>query len=283
MERTYIIAEIGINHNGDLNIAKRLIDIAQVAGCDAVKFQKREPDICVPEHQKGVMKKTPWGEMTYLEYKKKTEFGLREYTEISAYCRSRNIQWSASPWDIPSLRFLKEMDVPWIKIPSAHLTNIDLIKDAALWCYNFDKKIILSRGMSTLDEVDKAVAMVRKIMGSSKDLVVMHCNSSYPAPLEELNLQAIVTLKERYGCQIGYSGHEFRLGTSVAAVYLGATYIERHITIDRSMWGTDQLASVEPQGLMKLVSGIRELEKARGDGEIRVMPSEAEARKRLRG
>ena len=274
--KTYIIAEIGINHNGDINIAKKLIDIASVAGCDAVKFQKRNPDICVPEHQKSQPKSTPWGDMTYLEYKYKMEFDKLQYDEIDEYCNVKNISWSASPWDLDSLEFLDQYDIPFIKIPSAMLTNDELLKNSA----KTGKKVILSTGMSTLVEIDHAVDILKN---NSKNYAILHCNSSYPASLEDLNLSCIQTLKDRYDCEVGYSGHEFRLGTSVAATYLGATIIERHITLDRTMWGSDHLASVEPQGLIKLTKGIRELEIALGDGIIDLTDSELQPRKKLRG
>tara|TARA_R110002020_G_scaffold90720_1_gene220929 strand:+ start:1825 stop:2661 length:837 start_codon:yes stop_codon:yes gene_type:complete len=278
MKKTYIIAEIGINHNGDLNTAKRLIDIAAAAGCDAVKFQKRDPDVCVPEHQKNVEKDTPWGTMTYLEYKHKTEFGKKEYDEIDQHCRNKRISWSASPWDLGSLEFLLQYDIPFVKIPSAMLTNLELIEAAA----KSGKKVILSTGMSTEEEIYKAICVLEP-GPEMYDYAILHCNSTYPAPLDELNLSCIKTMKDKYGCEVGYSGHEFRLGTSVAAVYLGATIIERHITLDRSMWGSDHLSSVEPQGLFKLVSGIRELEQSFGDGKIKVTESEKSVRKKLRG
>ena len=283
--RTYFIAEIGINHNGDMDIAKRLIDIASAAGCDSVKFQKRNPDVCVPEDEKSKIRETPWGKMTYLDYKYKVEFGKEEYDEIDVYCKERKIDWSASPWDLDSLEFLMQYDIPYIKIPSAMLTNDELLIAAR----DTDKKVILSTGMSTREEIDHAVVLLKsKIVvepyyEKAGNFVLLHCNSTYPAPIDELNLCAIKTLKERYNCEVGYSGHEFRLSTSVAATYLGASVIERHITLDRSMWGSDQLSSVEPQGLFKLMSGIRELELARGDGEIKVTESEKKVRKHLRG
>ena len=262
MEQTYIIAEIGINHNGNLAIAKKLIDIATMSGCDAVKFQKRNPDVCVPDHQKNIIRDTPWGKMSYLDYKHKVEFGKEEYDEINRYCKERNITWSASPWDLDSLEFLSQYDIPFIKIPSAMITNEDLKLPGntakTLRPFNFGEKL-------------------------NDNFAVLHCNSTYPAPLNELNLSAIKTLKDRFKCEVGYSGHEFRLGTSVAAIYLGATIIERHITLDRTMWGTDQLSSVEPQGLIKLVKGIRELEESFGNGEIKVTESEKLVRKKLRG
>lgn len=276
MKKTYIIAEIGINHNGSLDVAKKLIDIAAVAGCDAVKFQKRNPDVCVPEHQKNVIRQTPWGEMTYLEYKYKVEFEQDEYDEIDAYCTEKGIDWSASPWDLDSLKFLEQYDLPWIKIPSAMITKDDLLRE----CAKTGKKIIFSVGMSNLEEIDHAVEILKE---EKADFAMLHCNSTYPAPLEELNLKCIQTLKERYGCEVGYSGHEFRLGTTVASVYLGATILERHITLDRTMWGSDHLASVEPQGLIKLVKGVRELEMALGDGNKVVTEGELPVRKKLRG
>lgn len=274
--KTYIIAEIGINHNGSMQNALRLIDLACIAGCDNVKFQKRNPDVCVPEHQKLVMRETPWGEMTYIDYKHKVEFGKKEYDIIDAYCKQRNISWSASPWDLDSLEFLNNYDIPYIKIPSAMLTNEELIKASA----RTGKKIIMSTGMSTLEEIDSAVVWLQE---ENADFALLHCNSSYPAPIEELNLRCIQTLKDRYKCEVGYSGHEFRLGTTVASVYLGATIIERHITLDRNMWGSDHLSSIEPQGLIKLVRGVRELESAFGTGEKVVTESEEKIKKKLRG
>lgn len=276
MTKTYIIAEIGINHNGSLEIAKKLIDIAAVAGCDAVKFQKRNPDVCVPEHQKHVMRETPWGNMTYLQYKHRVEFGKEEYDEIDQYCRDKGIAWSASPWDMDSLEFLQQYELPFIKVPSAMITNEELMRG----CARTDMKVIFSAGMSTLDETDQAVDWMRE---EDAEFALLHCNSTYPAPIEDLNLRCIQTLQDRYGCEVGYSGHEFRLGTTVASVYLGATILERHITLDRTMWGSDHLASVEPQGLIKLVKGVRELETALGDGVKRVTEGEIPVRKKLRG
>ena len=274
MKKTYIIAEIGINHNGSLDIAKQLIDLAVVAGCDAVKFQKRNPAVCVPEHQKNVMRDTPWGRMTYLDYKYKVEFEKEEYDEINRYCNNKEIEWSASPWDLDSLEFLMNYNIPWIKIPSAMITNEKLMKASS----KTGKKIIFSTGMSTYKEIDQAVTWL-----SNNEMLMLHCNSTYPAPLKDLNLKCIQTLKQKYNCEVGYSGHEFRLGTSVAAVYLGATCIERHITLDRTMWGSDHMSSVEPQGLIKMVRGIRELEVAYGDGIKRVTESEIPIKKKLRG
>jgi len=273
----YIIAEIGINHNGDLSIAKKLIDIAKVAGCDVVKFQKRNPDVCVPEHQKTVMRDTPWGKMTYLEYKYKVEFGQRKYDEIDVYCKDKQIKWTASPWDLDSLDFLNQYDIPFIKIPSALLTNLELIKESV----KTGKKIIISTGMSTIEEVDAAVNAIKEVNANSS-YAILHCNSTYPAPNNELNLKCIETLQNRYQCEVGYSGHEFGLTTTIASICLGATIIERHITLDRTMWGTDQMCSVEPQGLIKLVRGIKELNNALGDGVKVVTETEKPIRAKLR-
>ena len=271
---THIIAEIGINHNGSLDTTKKLIDIASISGCDSVKFQKRNPDVCVPEHQKGKFRDTPWGRMTYLQYKHKIEFGKEEYDEIDRYCKEKGIDWSASPWDMDSLEFLNQYDIPYIKIPSAMLTNDELLKGAKLT----GKKVILSTGMSTIEEIDKAVS----IIDSYSDYALLHCNSVYPAPIEDLNLKCIQTLKDRYDCEVGYSGHEFGLTTTIASICMGASIIERHITLDRTMWGTDQMCSVEPQGLIKLVRGVRELEQAIGDGMKVVTEKEKPIREILR-
>ena len=280
---TYIIAEIGINHNGDLANALKLIDIASAAGCDAVKFQKRNPDICIPEHQKNILRETPWGKMTYIEYKHKMEFGKEEYDTIDNYCKERDIEWSASAWDDDSLYFLEDYNLPFIKIPSAKLKEDSLIISAV----KRFPHVILSTGMSTFEEIKHAHELITKAKAFYKrqtQITLLHCNSSYPAPNKELNLSAIQTLKDHYPFyKIGYSGHELTLGTTVAAVYLGAEVIERHITLDRNMWGTDQSCSVSPWGLHKMVSGIRELEEAYGDGVIKVEKSELEAKKKLRG
>ena len=283
MKKTYIIGEIGINHQGDINIAKRLIDIAAASGCDSVKFQKRNPDICVPEEQKSKPRKWKGEDMTYLEYKYKVEFKKEEYDKIDEYCKQQNISWSASPWDMDSLNFLSQYNIPYIKLPSAMLTDDELLES----CVATGKQVIFSTGMSTQKEIDHAVNILRKAKTKYNNpfkIGLLHCNSTYPAPIEELNLSGIKTLTNMYpDFEIGYSGHEFRLGTSVAAIYLGASIIERHITLDRTMEGSDHMASIEPQGLFKLVSGIRELEKAYGDGIIQVTESEKPIRKKLRG
>ncbi|MFF5206046.1 N-acetylneuraminate synthase family protein [Streptosporangium sp. NPDC000396] len=269
----YVIGEIGINHNGDLDIARRLIDVAADAGCQAVKFQKRTPEICVPLEQRDQIRQTPWGEMTYMEYKIRTEFGLEEYTEIAKYCQERGLHWFASPWDVPSVDFLEAMDVVTHKVASASVTDLELLRALAAT----GKPIILSTGMSTLEEIDRAV----EILGTSK-LVLMHATSTYPLPPEEANLRTIVTLQERYGVPVGYSGHERGLQISLAAVTLGAVTVERHITLDRTMWGSDHAASLEPAGLEHLVRDIRIIETALGDGVKRVFPGEEAPKARLR-
>ncbi|MDR3634900.1 MAG: N-acetylneuraminate synthase family protein [Isosphaeraceae bacterium] len=268
-----VVAEIGINHNGDVEIAKRLIDVAAGAGCDAVKFQKRTPLICVPEAQRGVMRETPWGYITYLEYKERVELDTAAYEEIDRSCRSRGIRWFASCWDEPSVDFIDRFDVPCFKIASASLTDDDLLKRTRAT----GKPIILSTGMSTLDQVDHAVDVLGK-----ENLVILHAVSTYPARYEDLNLRVIRTLRERYGVPVGYSGHETGLASSVAAVALGACVVERHVTLDRSMWGSDHAASLEPNGLTRLIRDIRLVETSLGTAEKRVVDGELPIIERLR-
>lgn len=267
-----IIAEIGINHNGDIQLAKKLIDIAAVAGCDYVKFQKRTPDICVAANQKDKIVKTPWGELKYIDYKYKIEFGKEEYDEIFSYCSKLKINCFASVWDAPSVDFMKAYTNVG-KIPSALITNPSLCQHARL---NFDK-LIFSTGMSTEEEVQAAALHLPDVL--------MHTNSSYPARNETLNLNYIKWLIDHYPCaEIGYSGHEYGLITTFAAVAMGAKWIERHITLDRNMWGSDQLASVEPIGVFKLVKGIRDIENSLGSyGPRTLMPNEIEKKLVLRG
>lgn len=272
-EPVYVIGEIGINHNGDLDLARRLIDVAADAGCQAVKFQKRTPSICVPVEQRDQIRQTPWGEMTYLEYKERTEFGHDEYRQIAKYCDERGMHWFASPWDVPSVEFLEEMDVPVHKVASASVSDHELLRALAAT----GKPIILSTGMSTLSEIDAAV----QILGTD-NLIMMHATSTYPLPPEEANLRTITTLKDRYGVPVGYSGHERGLQISLAAVTLGAVCVERHITLDRTMWGSDHAASLEPAGLEHLVRDIRIIEQALGDGVKRVFPGEEAPKARLR-
>ena len=270
----YIVAEIGINHNGDLDLAKRLIDAAVLAGCDAVKFQKRTPELCVPPEQRGVVKETPWGLMTYMEYRHRVEFGQSEYEEINSYCKERNIAWFASCWDQPSVDFIEQFEPVCYKIASASLTNDELLKHINAQ----GRPMILSTGMSTMEEIRHAVSIL-----DQERLLIAHCTSTYPCPPEELNLRMIRTLQGEFNCPIGYSGHEVGLQTSYAAVVLGASFIERHITLDRAMWGSDQAASVEPGGFMRLVRDIRVIEKALGDGVKQVYESELPGKMKLRG
>ena len=273
----YIIAEIGINHNGDLQIAKKLIDAANACMWNCVKFQKREPDIAVPEEQKNVIRNTPWGEMTYLEYKKKIEFGKAEYDYIDAYCKEKPIAWTASPWDIPSLEFLLKYDLPFIKIASASNANMDLLK---LACES-KKPLLVSTGMSSLEEIDRTVDFLEKY--SIGNYILMHTNSAYPTPAAELNLRMITTLKKRYSCLVGYSGHEMDLEPTVVAVSLGAKVIERHITLDHNMWGTDQAASLSVTAMAMLQGRMKEILLMLGDGEKTITESEKEVRRKLRG
>lgn len=272
----YFIAEIGINHNGDLEIAKRLIDASYAIGWDCVKFQKRTPDIAVPESQKNVMRQTPWGEMTYLDYKKKIEFEKKEYDYIDDYCRLKPIAWSASPWDIPSLEFLLQYDIPFIKLASALNGNIELIKKAC----ESGKTILMSTGMSTQEELDKAVSVL--VDYSNGNYALLHTNSVYPAPIDELNLRYIQTLKQRYNCVVGYSGHEQNLEPTVAAVTLGASIVERHVTLSHEMWGTDQKASLEINAMYMLYHRCIDIGKMMGNGEKTLGEDELKVRKKLR-
>ena len=269
----YIIAEIGINHNGDIAIAKQLMDVAAQSGCNAVKFQKRTPAICVPEEQKLQMRETPWGTMTYLDYKERTEFGQSEYEQIDAYAKKLNIHWFASPWDLPSVDFLLGFNPVCIKVASASLTDTALLSKIAAT----KVPLILSTGMSTMDEIESAVALI-----SNTQFGLAHATSTYPCQPTELNLRMIQTLDSKFKVPVGYSGHETGLATTVAAVAMGATFIERHITLDRSMWGTDHSASVEPTGLDRLVRDIRNTEAALGNGVKCVFDSELPVKARLR-
>tara|TARA_R110002020_G_scaffold78506_4_gene197418 strand:- start:336 stop:1175 length:840 start_codon:yes stop_codon:yes gene_type:complete len=275
VKHTNVIAEIGINHNGSLELAKRLIDSANIAGCDYVKFQKREPDICVPEAQRDKLRETPWGTMKYIDYKKRIEFGKEEYDEIDRYCKQQGIKWFASVWDLPSTDFMASYTNIG-KIPSALITDLELLKYAR---EKFEF-LIISTGMSTEEEIEDA------IYAGNPD-VIMHTNSSYPSKYEELNLNYIKHLVKKYpDASIGYSGHEYGLVTTFAAVVLGAEWIERHITLDRTMWGSDQASSVDPVGTIKLLRGLRIIEKSLGDEnqtERVLYPSELAKRKSLRG
>jgi len=273
-EPPFIIGEIGINHNGSLENAKRMIDMADFADADAVKFQKREPEVAVPEEEWHKKRETPWGTLDYIDYKKKIEFGDEEYKEIDEYCKEKDILWSASVWDEPSFDFIEDFDVPFHKVASPMLTDHSLLKKMR----ETSKPIILSTGMSNMDQIMEAV----EVLGGTHDLVIQHCVSTYPADPEELNLKAIQTLREKFDCPIGYSGHETGLQTTYAAVALGACTVERHITLDRTMWGSDQVASVEPFGFLRLVRDCKVVHKALGEGEKKVHPNEVEPMKKLR-
>jgi N-acetylneuraminate synthase len=270
---TYIVAEIGINHNGDIELAKRMIDAAVHSGVNAVKFQKRTPELCVPPDQRNHMRETPWGYITYLEYRNKVEFGRAEYTQLDQYCKQKGIPWFASVWDEPSVDFLSAYDPICYKVPSASLTDHKLLKHLRA----AGRPIILSTGMSTMEQIRAAV----DVLGET-DLLITHATSSYPCEPEELNLRMIQTLRQNFSCPIGYSGHEVGLIPSVVAVSMGACLVERHITLDRALWGNDQAASVEPGGFERLVKYIRVTEQSLGDGVKQVYESELPSLRKLR-
>jgi N-acetylneuraminate synthase len=256
-----------------MNTVKRLIDAAKNSGCDAVKFQKRTPEKCVPEHMRDQLRETPWGYISYLDYRYKIELGLEEFQEIDRYCKQKEITWFSSCWDEESVEFMEQFNPPVYKVASAMLTNRELLASKRAT----GRPIILSTGMSSPEQIRAAVDVI-----GTENLLIAHCTSTYPCPPEELNLRTISTLRKEYGCPIGYSGHETGLATTVAAVVLGASFIERHITLDRAMWGSDQSASVEPQGFARLVKDIRGIEISLGDGVKRVYESEGPLIQRLR-
>ena len=271
---TYIIAEVGINHNGDVGNAKKIIDAAVHAGADAVKFQKRTPEICTPPDQQTQMRETPWGYITYLDYRYKVEFNEEQYREIDRYCKERKIDWLVSVWDEPSVDFMEQFETPAYKIPSASLTDRSLLKHVR----RTGKPIIISTGMSTMEQIQRGVDTI-----GSENLIIMHCTSTYPCEPSELNLNMIGTLRKEFpNNPIGYSGHEVGLVPSAIAVALGASSLERHITLDRAMWGSDQAASVEPAGFERLVKYIRVTEASLGDGVKKVYASEKPSMLRLR-
>jgi N-acetylneuraminate synthase len=271
-EPVFIVAEIGINHNGSVETAKKLIDAAVLAGCDAVKFQKRTVDVVYTPEELAKPRENPFGP-TNGDLKRGLEFGQKEYEEIDRYCQGKGIFWYASCWDEASVDFIEQFNPPCYKIASASLTDDNLLRHHR----RYGRPVIVSTGMSTLEEIDHAV----EVLGL-KDLIILHCTSTYPSQLEELNLNAIHTLRERYSVPVGYSGHEVGLAPSVAAAALGACMIERHITLERAMWGSDQAASVEWQGFWRLVKDVRAIEKSMGDGVKRVYPSEVPIMKKLR-
>jgi N-acetylneuraminate synthase len=269
----YIVGEIGINHNGDIEVAKQLIDLAKWAGADAIKFQKRTPELATPPDQRDKMRETPWGYISYLDYRYKVEFTEEQYREIDAHAKSKGIDWFVSVWDETSVDFMEAFDTPCYKVPSASLTDHKLLTHLK----KTGKPIVLSTGMSTMDQIREAV----KVVGTD-NLMLTHTTSTYPCEPEELNLRMIQKLREEFPVPIGYSGHEVGLVISAVAVAMGACLIERHITLDRAMWGSDQAASVEPGGLQKLVKYIRVTEQSLGDGEKRVYDSEQASLKKLR-
>lgn len=273
-EPTYVIGEIGINHNGSLDVARQLIEGAVAAGADAVKFQKRTPELCVPVDQWNIERDTPWGRMTYIDYRHKVEFDEKGYAEIDRYCRDRNIHWFASCWDEPSVEFIEQFDVPAYKSASASLTDIELL----VAMKNTGKPLIASTGMSTWEQIEAAVDAL-----GTDNLAIAHSTSAYPCEVDQLNLKMITTLKEHYpSVPIGYSGHETGLAPTWAAVALGATFVERHITVDRAMWGSDQAASVEMGGFATLIRNIRDIEASLGDGVKKVYETELGPMKKLR-
>jgi N-acetylneuraminate synthase len=269
----YIVAEIGINHNGSVDIARRLIDAAANAKCDAVKFQKRTPELCVPLRQRDQMRETPWGMMSYLEYRHRVEFDVPHYEVLVEHCRGCAIDWFTSCWDESAVDFMECFEPIGYKIPSAALTDLALLQRFR----KTGRPLILSTGMSTMCQIDEAVALL-----GTDNLLITHATSTYPCPLNELNLRMIETIRARFDCPVGYSGHEVGLSTTLAAVCLGASLVERHITLDRAMWGTDQAASVEPRGLERLVQYIRDVESAMGDGVKTVYESERAVMQKLR-
>jgi len=276
LKEPYFIGEIGINHNGDIQIAKKLIDGIFACNWHCAKFQKRNPDVAVPEAQKGVMRDTPWGRMTYIEYKYRVEFGKKEYDYIETYAGEKPVDWSASVWDMDSLEFLMNYKIPFIKVPSAMMTHDKLLIESA----KTKVPLVMSTGMSTLEEVDHAVNLVLK---HGVKPVIMHTNSSYPTPRNELNLKLIPFYQERYGCVVGYSGHEPDVEPTVFAVTLGAKVIERHITLDHKMWGTDHHASLEVVGMDVLRKRAMDVEVMFGSSEKSVTKSEVAMRAKLRG
>lgn len=270
----FFIAEIGINHNGDINIAKELIKLAKDAGCDAVKFQKRTIDIVYTKELLDSPRESPWGN-TQRDQKKGLEFGLKEYREIDRYCRELGIEWFASAWDLESQKFLRQFNLKYNKVASAMIVYDELLKEIA----SEKKHTFISTGMSTIEQIDYAIDIFRK---AGCPFELMYCKSTYPMNDEDANLNCIKTLKERYKCNVGYSGHEVGLAISYAATALGITSLERHITLSRAMYGSDQAASVEPAGLRMLVGAVRKIESAMGDGVVKLLESEIPIAKKLR-
>ena len=275
LQKPFLIGEIGINHNGSIKLAKQLIDLAKNSGFDAVKFQKRNPDISTPKFQKNKMRSTPWGEMTYLDYKWKIEFGKKEFDAIDKYCKIKNIIWFASAWDLESQKFLSKYKLKYNKIASAMLTNLKLLNNVAK-----EKKLtFISTGMSTIKNISTAIKIFKK---HKCKFILMHCVSTYPCPIDQLNLKTIITLRKKFKCEVGYSGHEAQVSPSLFAYFLGAKYIERHITLDRSMWGTDQAASLSEPGMKNLSNILSKSPMILGDGKKIITSKEKELLKKFK-
>jgi N-acetylneuraminate synthase len=271
----FLIAEIGINHNGSMDLAKKLIILAKQKKFDAVKIQKREPDICVPNYQKNILRETPWGQITYLNYKKKIEFNIKQIKELNNFSKKIGIDFFISCWDVESLKKIKNIKLKYNKIPSAMITNINFLNEVA----KQKKKTFISTGMCTLKDVDKAVNIFKK---KKCKYVILHCVSLYPCQDEKLNLRLIQFYKKRYQCEVGYSGHESTVSPTITAYMLGATVIERHITLDRSMWGTDQAASLSSVGMTTLVSILKKINLTLGDGKKKFLKEEQIIAKKMR-
>ena len=266
-KKPFLIAEIGINHNGSINLAKKLIDLAKFYKFDAVKFQKRQPKISTTEHQKDIIRPTPWGDITYLKYKKKIEFSYTEFKKIDNYCKKKKIIWFASAWDFESQKFLKKFRLKYNKVASAMLTNLNLLEMIA----KEKKMTFISTGMSTIEDIQRAIKIFKK---HKCKFILMHCVSTYPCPIEDLNLNMILTLKRKFKCEVGYSGHETSVSPTLLAYFMGANYIERHITLDRSMWGTDQAASLSEPGIKNLTNILNKIHLVTGNGRKKILPTE---------
>lgn len=283
--KTKMWAEIGINHNGELDIAKKIMMVAAVADSDACKFQKKNPDLCVPDDQKDVIKKTPWGEeMTYIEYKWKMEFSYNEYDDLFRFAKMIGVDIFASVWDLPSLQFMAGHKPHYMKIPSALITEKELVTACAEWARDAEGELVISTGMSTEEEVDQCYKWIKDILPEKEQLCMLACNSAYPAKVEELNLRSILYMKKKYAANIGYSGHEEQIGTTVATTMFDVYAIERHVTLDnKRMLGTDQHSSLNSWGWLQLCNGVKDLEDALGTEEIKLYDSEVPFRKKLRG
>jgi N-acetylneuraminate synthase len=271
----FLIAEIGINHNGSMNLAKKLIILAKEKKFDAVKIQKREPDICVPEYQKNILRETPWGQITYLDYKKKIEFNINQVQELKNFSIKNGIDFFVSCWDIKSLKKIKKINLKYNKIPSAMITNLDFLNEVA----KQKKKTFISTGMCSLSDIDKAVKIFKK---NKCKFAILHCVSLYPCQEKDLNLSLIPFYKNRYKCEVGYSGHESTVSPTITAYMLGAEIIERHITLDRSMWGTDQAASLSSEGMTTLVDILKKINVTIGHGKKKFLKKEKIVAKKMR-